>query len=70
MDMAVPQFRKEFGDVIQGILQRTSERIGEQIDDVPDPQLLGQILEVMDLIPAERWKQAVWRRSSRASCEL
>ena len=56
--MAVPQFRKEFGEVIQGI------------DDVPDPQLLGQILEVMDLIPAERWKQQCGgdHRGRRASC--
>ena len=41
VDMSVPQFRKEFGEVIHGILQRTSERIIEQTDDVLDPQLLG-----------------------------
>ena len=40
-----------------GILQRLSELIGEQIDDIPDPQRLPQVVEVMGVISDTFYQQ-------------
>ena len=46
----VPQVMKEIGEVVRLIPQeRISERIAEQIVDIPVPQIVEEIVEVVQI---------------------
>ena len=52
-DVPAPQTRKEIGEKIQPSLpSRTSDHICEQFVDVPVPQVLDSVAEVVEVIPA------------------